>query len=135
MTDRLAHVKAFYLGCVLDGFGQRRFVGQDGLPEHVKLLHNRILPALYRAIRADDPDYDPHGEFVDGRPPTQARGTGAVRWFVEIIEGHKAFQQMIDQTGDLYTMLYKPSAQYGCFLDDLTAALRRDDPEWRGPLP
>lgn len=140
--DRLAHVKEFYFARILSGIGQREFVGQDGLPEHLKIVHNKILPALFDGIRADDPDYDPHGLFV-GWPapgdtsddpalyktqPTEARGTAGVRWYVELMEMQRATS---DRSGDLYTYLFKPSVQYGCFLDDLTAALRADDPDWR----
>lgn len=140
MTDRLKNVKEFYFRTVLDGIGARRFLGQDGMPEAFKYLHNKVLPALYDAIRADDPAYDPHGEFV-GYPdaqgtmvktaPTEATGIGGVVWFTQLMEADRAVQANKDEGSDMYTMLYKPSVQYGCFLDDLVVALTADNPNWR----
>ena len=125
MADRLTNVKDFFVSVVLDGFGIRRHIGIDMLPDDVKALHNRIVPALYRAIKADDPDYNPDGA------KTEARGTGGVRWFVELLEANKAFMEMTgeDHHG-LYERLYQPG-QHSCFLDDLTRALKLDDPNWR----
>lgn len=140
MTDRLKNVKEFYFRTVLDGIGARRFIGQDGMPDSFKYLHNKVLPALYDAIRADDPAYDPHGEFV-GYPdakgamvktaPTEAGGVAGVRWFAQLMETDRAIQANKDEASDLYTLLYKSSVQYGCFLDDLVAALEKDAPDWR----
>lgn len=134
MADKLAHVKQFFWSCALDGFGIRRHIGIDMLGEDIKALHNRILPALHRAILEEDPDYDPHAFHFLGQPGSEARGTGALRWFVELLEANKAFMEMTgEKYGQLYERLYAPG-QHSCFLDDLTEALRRDDPEWRGPL-
>lgn len=138
MADKLAHVKEFFYGVVMDGFGQRRHIGMDEQPDDVKYVHNKLVPALFAAIKTDDPAFDPQAQWFDEPRAlmSEAQGTGAVRWFVEIQE---AFKAQLELTPDgrnsaLYTRLFKSSAQYGCFLDDLAAALRRDDPEWRGPL-
>lgn len=134
MADKLAHVKTFFFSVALDGFGIRRHIGIDALGDDVKALHNRIVPALFHAIQADDPAYDPHGCHFDGKASTEARGTGGVRWFVELLEANRAFMELTGEAyGPLYERLYRPG-QHSCFLDDLTVALRRDDPEWRGPL-
>ncbi|RBO82057.1 hypothetical protein [Nocardia puris] len=135
MADKLARVKEFFYGVVMDGFGQRRHIGMDEQPDDVKYIHNKLVPALYAAIKADDPEFDPQAQWFDQppAPPSEAGDTGAVRWFVEIQE---AFKAQLELTPDgtrspLYIRLFKSSAQYGCFLDDLTAALRADDPDWR----
>lgn len=131
--DQLTTVKQFYYSLALDGFGIRRHIGIDALGHDVKALHNRIIPALYQAILADDPGYDPHGHHVEGNPPTEAQGTAAVRWFVELLEANKAFMALIgEKHNPLFERLYQPG-QHSCFLDDLTEALRRDDPDWRRP--
>ncbi|WP_029923850.1 hypothetical protein [Nocardia otitidiscaviarum] len=132
--DRLKHVKEFYYSLALDGFGIRRHIGFDSLPDDIKYVHNKVMPALYKAILADDPDYDPQGFHFDGKPGTEAQGTGGVRWFIELLEAHKAFLELSEYHGDLYTRLYRSDGQYSCFLDDLRAALYKDDPEWRGPV-
>ncbi|MFE7797050.1 hypothetical protein [Nocardia sp. NPDC057440] len=131
--DRLANVKQFFWSLALDGFGIRRHLGLDALGHDVKFVHNRVVPALYQAIKSEDPGYDPEAFHLRGEPTTQANGTGAIRWFVELMEAHKAFQALIEPTGDLYVRLYKEDGQHGCFLDDLRNALMKDDPEWRGP--
>ncbi|WP_330253156.1 hypothetical protein OG874_00625 [Nocardia sp. NBC_00565] len=134
MPDRLANVKNFYYSLALDGFGIRRHIGIDALPDDVKALHNRIVPALFDAIRADDPGYDPQGFHIDGKPGTAAKRTAAVRWFLELLEANKAFMEITgEKHGALYERLYQPG-QHSCFLDDLTEALRKDDPNWRGPV-
>ncbi|QIS06750.1 hypothetical protein F5X71_34560 [Nocardia brasiliensis] len=131
MTDKLAHVKQFFVGVVLDGFGQRKFTGIEGLSVDLLYIHNKVVPALYDAIKSDDPAYDPHNEIVHGAAGTEATGTGAVRWFVELLEADRAFQGLKDETCELYVRMYKSCAQNGCFLDGLRAALRADDPAWR----
>lgn len=134
MADKLKNVKQFYLSLALDGFGIRRHIGVDALGDDVKFIHNHVMPALFDAIRADDPDYDPQGFHFEGKPGSEARSTGAVRWFVELLEANKAFMQMTgEKHAPLYERLYQPG-QHSCFLDDLTAALRQDDPDWRGAL-
>ncbi|WP_342800958.1 hypothetical protein [Nocardia sp. No.11] len=134
MADKLAHVKEFFYSVALDGFGIRRHIGIDALPEDVKALHNRIIPALFHAIQADDPGYDPHAFHYLSKAGTEARGTAGVRWFVELLEANRAFMEITgEKYGPLYERLYAPG-QHGSFLGDLTEALRRDDPEWRGPL-
>lgn len=140
MTDLLANVKRFYFNSVLDGFGVRKFIGYDDLSEDLKFLHNRVLPALYDAIKDGDPDWDVDAELAAGHwvmgpqtSLTEASGTGAVRWFVELMEAHKAFQELLDPYCPLYTRFYKSSMQYGCFLDDLRNALVQDDGDWRKP--
>lgn len=133
--DKLAHVKQFFYSVVLDGFGQRRHIGLDDQPDDVKYIHNKLVPALFHAIKADDPDFDPQAQWFDDvrKPASEARGTAAVRWFVEIQEAFKAQMELMPdgRSSPLYVRLFKSSAQYGCFLDDLTAALRADDPDWR----
>lgn len=140
MADALANVKRFFFANSLDGFGLRRYVGYDELGEDVKFLHNRVLPALFDAIKDGDPNWDVDAELAAGHwmmgpqeSLTEASSTGAVRWFVELMEGHKAFQELIDPYCPLYVRLYRPSAQYGCFLDGLREALSADDPAWRKP--
>lgn len=140
MTDALANVKRFFFSNVLDGFGARRYGSMDELSEELKFLHNKVLPALYDAITDGDPDWDIDAELETGNwlmgpqeSLTEASSTGAVRWFVELMEGHKAFQELIDTYCPLYVRFYKSSAQYGCFLDDLRTALSADDPSWRQP--
>ncbi|WP_040814655.1 hypothetical protein [Nocardia concava] len=135
MTDRLANVKAFYVAMCFDGIAARKHLGHERLPWDVDFVHMTVMPALFRAIKTDDPAYDPHAVVVEGKPDTEATSTAAVRWFVELMESNKAFQALIDEHSDLYVRLYKSSHRDGCFLDDLVAALRRDDPEWRGPQP
>lgn len=130
MADRLAHVKEFFYSVALDGFGIRRHIGIDALGDDVKALHNRIVPALFHAIQADDPGYDPQAIY-EGHPGTEATGTGGVRWFVELLEANKAFMEITgEKFGPLYERLYAPG-QHGCFLDELREALMLDDPEWR----
>jgi len=140
MADRLKNVKEFYFRTVLDGIGARRFIGQDGMPESFKYLHNNVDPASYDPISADDPAYDPHCEFVGGpfaqgkllkNAPTEATGIGGVVWFAQLMETDRAVQANKDESSDLYTLLFKPSMQYGCFLDDLMTALTADNPNWR----
>lgn len=131
MPDKLRNVKAFYVENVIDGFGIAKYVGFDKYGEDARFLHSRILPALYEAIQADDPDYDANRDYLAGEFTSEAKSTDAVRWFVELMEGHKAFQQLIDPRGEIYNRLYEPG-QHGCFLDGLRAALTADDPEWRG---
>lgn len=140
MADMLANVKKFFFDNSLDGFGVRRYIGYDDLSEDVKFLHNRVLPALFTAIKDGDPDWDVDAEMAAGHwvmgpqtSLTEASSTGAVRWFVELMEGHKAFQELIDPYCPLYIRFYKPSNQYGCFLDGLRNALSADDPNWRKP--
>lgn len=138
MADKLHHVKQVFYGLVLDGFGQRKHVGMDGQPDDVKYVHNRLVPALWQAIKTDDPGFDPQAQWFDEprAPMSEAQGTGAVRFFIEIQEALKAHLELLPdmRNSQLYTRLFKSSAQDSCVLDDLITALRRDDPEWRGPL-
>lgn len=131
MADKLANVKRMFFDTAAAGFGARRYIGMDRMRDDFKYLHNKVLPALYDAIRADDPDYDPHAEYVDGKAPSEAAGVGGVAWFVQIMEGLRAQMAAIDKNSDLYCLLFESSAQDGCFLDDLTAALDQDEPNWR----
>ncbi|AXK88632.1 hypothetical protein SAMN05421776_12342 [Nocardia farcinica] len=137
MADKLQHVKNFFYGVVMDGFGQRRHIGMDEQPDDIKYIHNKLVPALWHAIKTDDPEFDPQAMWFDDPPApmSEATSTGAVRWFVEIQEALKAQMELMPdgRSSALYTRLFKSSAQYGCFLDDLTVALMKDDPEWRGP--
>ncbi len=140
MTDNLTHVKGFFAGVVLAGFGARTYLTMDRAPQYVKVLHNFVVPGLQQAITAHDPVWDPAaeieaGHWVIGGPQhsfTEADGTAAVRWFVELLEFTREFNRRVDDTADWYDAMFKSSRMVGCFLDDLVAALRKDDPAWRG---
>lgn len=140
MTDQLEHVKGFFAGVVLAGFGARTYITMDRAPEYIKVLHNFVVPGLYNAILSHDPGWDPDaeiraGHWVVGGPQTslsEATGTQAVRWFAELLEFTKAFHRHVDTTSDWYDALFVSSNQVGCFLDGLVAALQADDPSWRG---
>lgn len=131
MTDRLANVKQMFFETAAAGFGARRYINMDRMRDDFKYLHNKALPALYAAIRADDPDYDPHAEYVDGKAPSEATGIGGVVWYVQIMEQLRAQMADLDKNSDTYHLLFQSSQQDGCFLDDLTAALDKDAPNWR----
>ncbi|MBF6060501.1 hypothetical protein IU500_06885 [Nocardia terpenica] len=128
MSDKLAHVKALFHALTLDGFGARRYVGHHRLDRARTFLHTVVAPALWRAITADDPGYNPLG------PPTDAHGTAAVRYFVTFLEAHREFERLAHPHDELWHLLYQPG-QEGCFFDDLCAALHADDPDWAGPAP
>jgi hypothetical protein len=140
MADQLANVKGFFVGRVLAGFGAREYLGLDRCPQHVKVMHNWVVPALYRAIREHDPVWDPDAEIraghwvIDGPQYSlsPAHGTAAVAWFVELMEFTRAFNAFVDTGADWYDVLFNDSVQNGCFLSGLTAALKLDDPTWRG---
>lgn len=141
--DQLHHVKAFFLDAGLAGFGARRWMANDRLPDDVRRIFDRVLPALHDAIATHDPawtysaiDAEIHAGRWMGDPPagslSAATGTDAVRWYVELLEGGQAWMELCGAEGsDLYERLFHSSAAHGSFLDDLRAALRADDPTWR----
>ncbi|BAD58753.1 hypothetical protein [Nocardia farcinica] len=134
--DPLRFVKEYVWGLAMDKLGITRHRRYTDLPDDVKFVYNRVVPALVDAILADDPDWNPDDEWLKGRrPPTVAKGTAALRWFVEIQELQKAtFELSSDLLNSaLYDRLYRDHDRHGCFLSDLRTALMKGDPEWRGP--
>lgn len=137
-ADKLRYVKELAWGLALDKLGIGRHRRYDDQPDDIKYLYNKILPALVAAILADDPDWTPDDDWIKGhRPPTIARGTTAVRWFVEIQEASKALLELSPdmRSGALYDRMYREHEGQGSFLADLRTALMKGDPDWRGPLP
>lgn len=123
MTDKLKHAKDFFFAVALDGFGSRKFIGFHDLEPARKYIHDYAVPGLYAAIKTDDPDYDPQG------PPTEAATNAATIAYARHIQRDMEALARIDKNGDLYLMMCTPS-HAGCFMDDLTAALTADDPDW-----
>jgi hypothetical protein len=128
VTDKLAHVKKLFITVSLDGFGARKYVSLDRLDNGRRYVHQVVMPKLWQAIRADDPEWDP---LVN---TTEAAGTGAVRLFVSLLECHREFERLGHPYDDIWHCMYQPGPE-GCFYDDLTEALAADDPEWTGPAP
>lgn len=124
MTDKLAHVKAFFVSVSLDGFGVRRFMAPEKLDPARKYMQEHAVQLLYLAIVEDDPDYNPT------RDPTNAKTTTAVRAYVAEAERDRQFLQRYDPYGELYHLMFAPG-QEGCFLGGLIEALQADDPDWR----
>jgi hypothetical protein len=127
LTDKLFHVKALLNTAVLDGFGARKYVALERLDPGRRFVHQIVVPKLWEAIKADDPEYDPLGA------PTEATGTGAVRLFVAFLECHREFERLAHPGEDVGHVMYE-QGQEGCFYDDLVAALTADDPDW-SPAP
>lgn len=128
MTDKLAHVKSLFKAVALDGFGVRKYVALERLDGGRRFLHHVVLPKLWQAILADDPLWDPLGDA------TEAAGTGATRLFISLLECHREFERLGHRGEEIWHLMYEPG-QEGCFMDDLVAALRADDPDWSGPAP
>ncbi|KZM72192.1 hypothetical protein [Nocardia terpenica] len=124
MTDKLKHIKEFFVANALDGFGSRRYIGFHDLESARKYIHNYAVPGLYAAIKSDDPDYDPQGA------PTEAATNAATIAFTRHIGRDMEALERIDKYGDLYLMMCTPG-QTGCFMDELHDALTADDPDWR----
>ena len=56
MIDPLYNVKRFFVGVAWSGFGARQFVDTEMLHPGLRFLHNVVVPKLWQAILADDPD-------------------------------------------------------------------------------
>lgn len=124
MTDQLEHTKAFLVSLALDGFGVRRFMSDRiGLGPGRKYVQEACA-RLYAAVMTDDPAYDAEGA------PTEALSQDAVKAFVVELEREKVIIGNVDPGGSIDEMMFTPG-QYGCFLDDLIAAVKLDDPSWR----
>lgn len=125
MVDKLANVKAFLVSVALDGFGSRRFIADESwLDEGHKYISEVACPGLYAAVMQDDPGYDPQGVA------TEAASDSAVKAFIDQLEAEKAVIARVAPGGRVWQMMYVPS-QYGCFFEDLIAAMRADDPSYR----
>lgn len=129
--DQLAHTKAFLIDVALSGFGSRRFIGHNELDAPRKFVHERAVPDLNYAILQDDPAYDPN----PGASVTEAKSMNAVKAYVRELQRDKAALEKYDEhhTGHIYSLMFNPTA--GCFLDELIAAIQRDDPSWNPATP
>lgn len=135
-ADPLRFVKELIWGLAMDKFALCRHRRYTDQPDDIQFFYNKVVPRLVEAILADDPEWNPDNEWLKGqRPPTAAKSTGALRWFVEIQELQKATFEMSQdfKTTALYDRMYRSSDRNSCFLDDLRAALMKGDPDWRGP--
>lgn len=122
MTDQLANVKKLLEAVALDGFGTRKYCDYSQMTSAQKYLHEHIAPALYVAVKLDDPAYEPF------KNPSKATSTAAVKHFVwELARDGQAFYRadVATYTGHL---VFNPAG--GCFFDDLVAAVCADDPQW-----
>lgn len=124
--DQLAHTKEFLIDVALSGFGARRFVGHNELDAARRFVHERAVPDLNSAILRDDPHYNPD----PAADATEATSTAAVKAYVAELQRDKVALDKYDEhhTGHIYAVMFNPA--FGCFLDELIAAVQLDDPSW-----
>lgn len=121
--DKLSHTKKLLIDRAYDGFGVRQYNDPEYLTLGQRYLHEVLLPALYVAVKLDDPSFEPGGD------PTEAAGNAAVRHFVwEVARDGQAIYRL-DYTHPVVHMIFE-TGQRGCFFDDLVAAVRADAPDW-----
>lgn len=121
--DKLAHVKDFLEAVTLDGFGARKYNSDDYMHPGQHYVHHYLTPALYVAVKLDDPSYVPYKERG------AATSTEAVHMFICQVARDGQALHRIDPTHPAFHMAFAPS-QRGCWFDDLVAAFKADNPEW-----
>lgn len=129
MADMLENVKKFYYSTTYDGYGIRNFTDPEYMTDGQRYIHNELLPWLFLAIKADDPDFNPHAVVIGEAQETESTSDTVVKRFIMELARDGVALGRYDKSSAAFHMVFK-AGQTGCFFDKLFDAMHQDDPSW-----
>lgn len=129
MTDKLSNVKRFYYATTYDGYGIRNFTESAYMTDGQRYIHDEILPWLFLAIKADDPEFNPHAVVTGAAPETESLSNTVVKIYILELARDGVALGRHDKGSAAYHMVFN-DGQTGCYFDKLMQAMHADDPEW-----
>ncbi|MFI5778709.1 hypothetical protein [Nocardia sp. NPDC051570] len=126
MTDQLANTKAFLTRANQFATAKAKW---DAYGTSGSGCINQAVAALYAAIKADDPSYQPGGPASEAQTATNTKAhvTGLVKALAVV---GLLFTHSGGPTSDQAVVFGSNFNGTDCYLSDLIAAVKADDPTW-----